>query len=160
LVLYRNDQVGLEPLQFLTLANTTNAGVVFMHAFQAKSSNPNYLEGCYRAVTTDDKKVTKTTLISTGTEDYFQSAFYFNVGLFHFPGAGFTHVNNADGTLSAYKIHQYDPLFFARGGFAFVWRNGDTTDPATGLKCTNDNGNKNADPQHSVVTTLTWVYEW
>jgi len=157
LVQYRNDQVLLKPLQFLQLANTSNAGVVFMVLLAVKSSNLNYLEGCFRTYT---KGSTVANLISTGTEDYFQSAYYFNAGGFHFPGAGLSHKDDTAGTLSAYKIHEDDPLFFSRGGFQFVWRNGDTQDPATGHKCTNDNGPTAGNPQQSIVTTYCWVYEW
>jgi len=157
LVLYRNAQVTLKPLEFLTLANTTNAGVVFMTLLAVKSSNLNYLEGCFR---TYIKGAADANLISTGSEDYFQSGYYFNAGAYHFPGAGLSHRDDATGTLSAYKIHEDDPLFFSRGGFQFVWRNGDTQDPTSGHKCANDKGPTVGNPQQSVVTTYCWVYEW
>jgi len=157
LILYKNDQVILKPLDYLTLLNTTNAGVLFMTLFEIKSANLNYLEGCFRSYT---RGATEPTLISTGGEDYFQSGYYFNAGPFHFPGAGLSHKNDQDGTLSAYKIHEYDPLFFGRGGFRFAWRNGDTQDPASGHKCANDKGPTVGSPQQSTATTYCWVYEW
>jgi len=157
LVLYKNSQVTLKPLDFLTLANTTNSGVVFMTLLEVKSNNLNYLEGCFRSYVKGSKEAV---LISTGTEDYFQSGYYFNAGTYHLPGAGLSHKDTETGTLSAYKIHEDDPLFFTRGGFVFVWRNGDTQDPKTGHKCADDRGPTVGNPQISTVTTYCWVYEW
>ena len=81
-----------------------------------------------------------------------KSAFYFDGGIFHFPEAGLTHKDDNSGTLSAYKVHNLDALFFESGGFALTWRNGDATDPQTGLKCV-DKGNTNGSPQVSQVVT-------
>ena len=66
------------------------------------------------------------TLLSTGTEDYFDSAWYFNAGEFHLPVSGFTHFNQSDNQVawSAYRFHEMDPLLFnngcARGCLAFT----------------------------------------
>jgi len=40
-------------------------------------------------------------------KDYFQSAFYFDGGAYHLPGAGLTHLSFPNSTvhLSAYKLH-------------------------------------------------------
>lgn len=139
-----------------------------------QSANLNYLEGCYRAYV---QGATAPWLLSSGTEDYFQvtqhflsnfkSAFYFNAGPFHFPEAGLSHQNLTQGwlaglqpgTLSAYKVHNYDALWFEPGGFEMTWRVGEYMDPATGLKCV-DNGTVVGNPQPSVVTAYTWTYEW
>ncbi len=81
-----------------------------------------------------------TVLLSSGTEDYFQSGWYFskyslwyfdnpwyqvnsnNVtsdgGAFHFPGAGLTH--NQGYNLAAYKFHVEDPIFFNYKGNIFT----------------------------------------
>jgi len=97
-------------------------------------------------------------LISSGTEDYFQSAFYFDAGEFHFPEAGFTHWDSTSNTLSAYKVHDRDMLFFDAGGYVLTWRNGDVT-ASNGQKCA-DKGSTNGNPQVSQVVVNTWVYEW
>ena len=53
-----------------------------------------------------------------------------------------------------------DPLVF-QGGAKMRWRNGDVTDPTTGLKCTLESGGKAVgSPTTSNVTTLAWVYVW
>ena len=91
-----------------------------------------------------------------------RSAYYFNAGPFHGPNSGLTHINASKSpvTLSAYRFHIADPLVFS-DGFKLVWRNGDATDPATGLKCTIETGgNINGSPQVANVTTYTWTYVW
>jgi hypothetical protein len=154
LKLYTNEGVTLKPLQFVDLSNSPANGALFQVTLAVESGNLNYLEGCFRAFI--DNGNTKM-LLSSGTEDYYQSAFYFDGGKFHFPEAGLTYFNN--NTFAAYKFHQDDPIIFHKG-LRLVWRNGDTNDPATGQKCINDQGPPNGNPQQSKVTTYTWVYEW
>ena len=36
-------------------------------------------------------------LIATGTEDYYNSGWYFSAGQFHMPTTGFTHLNTTNG---------------------------------------------------------------
>ena len=62
-----------------------------------------------------------TQFLSSGTEDYFLSASYFDEGVFAGSEAGLTW-RGAGGDLSAYKTHQRDVLPF-HGGMQFVWRN-------------------------------------
>jgi len=156
LKLYKSVDVTLNPLEYLTLVKSENNGAVWMVTLAVKSTNLNYLEGCVRMYIGPSKTMS---LLSSGTEDYFQSAFYFDAGSFHLPEAGLTHQNSSDGTLSAYKVHEKDVLFFHRGGFIMTWRNGDYVDPTTGFKCV-DSGTPAGNPQKSVVTSYTWVYEW
>jgi hypothetical protein len=53
-----------------------------------------------------------------------------------------------------------DPLVF-RDGARMQWRNGDVTDPATGLKCTLQSGGVTAGhPGPSHVSSYAWVYTW
>jgi len=156
LKLYKHHEVTLEPLEYLTLFNTTNNGAVWMITFAAKSGNHKFLEGCLRTYVGPTQQLF---LLASGTEDYFQSAYGFDAGEYHFPEAGLTHLNWDNGTLSAYKVHDRDALFFHSGGFSIQWRNGDNTDPETGLKCVNK-GDTNGDPTQSIVTIYAWVYEW
>jgi len=154
--LYKNQNVEVKPLQYLELVNTPNNGAVWMVVLAVTSGNLNYLEGCVRMYVGN---ATTPILISSGTEDYFQSAFYFDAGSFRLPEAGLTHRNDTAGQLSAYKVHNMDSFFFSSGGFQLTWRNGDAWDPKTGLKCVEE-GKINGDPQNSTVTTYVWVYEW
>lgn len=101
-------------------------------------------------------------LISTGTEDYFISAYYFNAGQFRLPNSGYTHFKSANSTveLSAYRFHTADPLVFTNGA-KLTWRNGDATDPATGLKCLIETGgNVVGSPTAANVLAYAWVYTW
>lgn len=119
------------------------------------------MEGCFHYY--DDKRTEfPGMLLSTGMEDYFDSAFYFNGGEFHYPVSGNTHQSNVDNVYkwSGYRFHDMDPLVFQKG-MRFQWRNGDVNDPISGLKCisqktTNVCGN----PQKSHLTAYAWVYLW
>jgi len=156
LKLYKNQYATYQPLEYVTLVNTTNAGAVWTTVLAVQSGTMNFLEGCFRMYTGGS---TSPVLISSGTEDYFQSAFYFDGGPYHFSEAGLSHINSSAVTLSAYKVHNYDAFFFQSGGFIFQWRNGDNMDPVSGFKCV-DKGQVVGSPTVSIVTTYTWVYEW
>ena len=70
----------------------------------AISGNWVFLEGCVHAYF-DGNNAFPGVVLSTGTEDYFDSAWYFNAGEFHLPVAGFTHSSQNDSmvTWSAYR---------------------------------------------------------
>ena len=134
----------LQPFEYIDLVNIppnnstttggSSSGLLFMHSLAVQSGNLQFLEGCYHAYTPYDVKFPGV-LLSTGTEDYFDSAWYFNGGQFHFPVSGFTHAfqNNTFVTLSAYRFHRMDPIQF-ENGFRLQWRNGDLLNKA-GQKC-------------------------
>ena len=150
-----------QPLQWVTVADiATGSGLLFSHTLSAVSANQNFMEGCYHAYTPHDAAFPGIT-VSTGTEDYYDSAYYFNGGEFRQPNAGLTHFAQVNGSwqVSAYRIHEQDPLFF-NDGFRFVWRVGDVND-AQGHKCTVDQGgNPAGDPQPTTVNSYTWSYVW
>lgn len=51
-------------------------------------------------------------------------------------------------------------MIFSDGG-ALQWRNGDTSDPATGIKCMLQTGGSPAgDPQAAEVQTTSYSYVW
>ena len=151
-----------EPLAFVTALDVpSGSGVLFAHTLSVLSGNLNFLEGCYHAYTPHDAPFPGIT-VSTGTEDYYDSAYYFNAGQFRQSNAGLTHirVNDSAAELSAYRLHENDGLFFTNG-FRFVWRNGDVSDPKTGYKCTLESGGDPAgSPTKSLVNTYTWAYVW
>lgn len=146
------------------------SGLLFMHTLAVKSADENFLEGCYHAYTPFNQSFPGT-LLSTGTEDYFDSAWYFNAGEFHLPVSGFTHFLSSVGLIefSAYRFHEQDPLPFS-DGFRFVWRNGDLS--SGGIKCLTQGGpsatNKpvlrtNASAPNfadAYVSAYVWVYTW
>jgi len=111
--------------QLVTLANIASgtAGALFMTRFDA--SNPKsygYLEACMRAMIDG---ATSPLFLSSGAEDYFLSAYYFNQGNFKTPESGLTYFDG-HGTLSVYKIHDRDPVLW-NNGFQLIFRNCETT---------------------------------
>ena len=116
--LYKNEEVHIKPLEFLPLAQVKNsAGALFMVTLVASSSNLVFLEGCMRSYIDGSNK---TTWLSSGTEDFFLSAYYFDKGLYHLDNAGLTYLNKS-GLVSAYKFFENDPLLFTKS-FELWWR--------------------------------------
>eukprot|EP00937_MAST-01D_sp_MAST-1D-sp2_P006755 g6755.t1 len=115
------------PQQLVTIADVPRgtAGAVVNVKFDAAGSgsqqNLGFLEACMRA---HIDQAPQPTFLSSGAEDYFLSAYYFNEGTFKTPASGLTY--KADGKVSAYKVHDRDPLLFS-DGLKLVFRNGETT---------------------------------
>ena len=168
--LLRADNVTLAPLETLPLVLLepgASAGALYLTVLQVLSGNSNFLEGCVRARLGGGADGEM--LMSSGTEDYFGSSFYFS-GVpdgFTSANAGLTHLdyNASEGGLafSAYKVHDRDAFMWpAQTAVNITWRNGDVYDAApggSGLKCT-ANGTKLWDPQVSQVTAYAFVYSW
>lgn len=55
------------------------------------------------------------------------------------------------------RVHEMDPLRF-NDGFRFIWRNGDTNDPA-GQKCMMEEDGVDSSISSNVLS-YTWVYTW
>ena len=166
--LYKNVDVKLAPLQFITLANASStAGLLFQVTLAANSTDFNYLEACFRAKIDDSPN---TTWLSSGTEDFFLSAYYFNRGVYHLDNSGLTYIStDKPGVMSAYKFFENDPLLFTKS-FELTWRCGETINTNSG--CPNDwpppgpsekhAGRGDSAPQlaDTIVTTYAWVYEY
>ena len=115
--LYKNENFRLKPLEFMNLAYVkSSAGALFMVTLVAESSNLVFLEGCFRAYIDGSNR---TTWLSSGTEDFFLSAFYFDKGLYHLSNAGLTY--KGKGLISAYKFFENDPVLFTKS-FELWWR--------------------------------------
>lgn len=146
-------------LEYVPIVDLTEGyGLHFMSLLAVQSDSPNFIEGCIHAYTPYNTSYPGL-LISTGTEDYYNSAWAFSAGMFHMPTAGLTYLNRTNGlTISAYRFHDMDPLPF-QDGFRLVWRNGDAIDPKTGHKCfIETGGNVVGHPTKSLVTFYAWVY--
>ena len=77
-------------------------------------------------------------------------------------GARVTHFEfNPHGRVALYRIFDKDPMLLPSGkGQLWTWRNGETLDVETGLKCVNMTGPQIGDSLHNAtVTTHTWTYE-
>lgn len=163
--LYKNTDVLLNPLQFITLADVNNtAGALFLVTLAASSKDYNYLEACFRAQIDGEAD---TTWLSSGTEDFFLSAYYFNRGYYHFENAGLT-LKMSPGIVSAYKFFENDPMLFT-SSFKLMWRCGETRDGKDG--CPSDfppgktherRGEDVKSPllSNTTVSTYTWIYQW
>jgi hypothetical protein len=154
--LYKNEHILLKPLEFLTLAKVNSAGALFMVTMVTNSSTYAYLEACMRAVVDGEKM-----FLSSGTEDFFLSAYYFNTGIYHTNDAGLTAIDG-QGLVSMYKFFERDPILFSKS-FELMWRCGETIDDENG--CPSAFRPKWEDDfiptlSDTVVTTYTWVYEW
>ena len=114
----------LAPLELVTIAAVpAGVGVALASVkLDATSSDMAYLEACLRAYV--DGAPTPL-FLSSGAEDYFLSAYYFNEGGFHSPASGLTYYDGV-GTLSAYKVHERDAVVFT-DGLELVWRNCEAT---------------------------------
>ena len=167
LKLYKNVGVDLQPFEFIDLVDIYNtAGTLYQVTLAANSSDFTYLEGCMRAYIDGSNE---TTWLSSGTEDFFLSAFYFNAGLFFSDNSGLTYKENP-GKMSAYKFFEDDPILFKKS-FRLRWRCGEVI--GTGPEeCPNVFSRSNSsrlaktktiaspDVDITTVTTYTWVYEW
>eukprot|EP00043_Microstomoeca_roanoka_P020127 m.237745 g.237745 ORF g.237745 m.237745 type:complete len:484 (+) comp17113_c1_seq8:62-1513(+) len=89
LKLYKLVDYPTQPLDFVTLANVSSdtAGALFLVTCQGVSPDYNYLEACFRAYL-DGQETPQ--FLSSGTEDFFLSSYYFKSGLYHEENSGCT----------------------------------------------------------------------
>lgn len=159
LLQFRTDGL-YQPLEFINLVDIPSGkGLFFMHTLAVTSLNENFLEACYHQFSPYSQSWPGTVL-STGTEDFFDSAFYFDAGEFHLPVSGFTHYSTAKNvTWSAYRFHEEDPITFL-DGYKLVWRIGDAYD-RSGIKCLiKSGGTVVGKPSPSYVKAYAWAYIW
>jgi len=154
-------QTLVKPLDWVAVADVpSGSGLFFMHTLYVQANNLNFLEGCYHQYSPYNQAFPGTVL-STGTEDYFDSGWYFNAGGFALPVAGMTYMETTSNSaaVAMYRFHETDPLPFD-SGILIHWRNGDTVDPA-GRKCyTMTGGAVIGSPGPANVTSYGWVYTW
>jgi len=164
--LYKNVNVSLNTLDFITLCNITKTGGAVLEVMLAASSNNyGYLEACLRGLIDG---ATNPIFLSSGTEDYFLSASYYNLGEFKTPNSGLTYFDRV-GTMSAYKLHLRDPLLFT-SGLQLVWRNNEETTGTgnmsycpqvwKGSSAPHTNYRKPAPLDTAIFSTYVWVYEY
>ena len=167
LKLYKNVNVLLKPLEFLTLASVSDvAGLISQVTIAANSTDYNYLEACLR-VRVDGGD---TSFLSSGTEDFFLSAYYFNKGIYHMDNSGLTS-KTGKGQMSAFKFFENDPLLFSKS-VQLIWRCGELQSGNVTDKCPSSFSPATTSEDHvsllsngvklavTMATTYTWVYEW
>jgi len=159
-VIQRNDLI-LPRLAYLPIVNFSAGSTVLIAAMAIAFTAPNLntLEGCFHTYTTAATPYPGQ-LHSTGTEDEFISSYYFDQGAFQGRGAGlyYKHDSPNAAAVSMWRSYFDDPMLLTDGG-SFVWRNGDASDPATGIKCSvQTGGNPAGDPQAANVQTISFSY--
>jgi len=152
LKLYRLEKHTAKPLEEFNLCDVKGAGALYQVTIAGKALRAkegwegiSYLEACMRAYLGGAKEPV---LLSSGLEDYFLGTYYFNRGRYANALAGLTHLDQKDGSFSAYRFHDDDPLFFQEG-LRLTCRCGEEQD-----------GKKIGDPPETEYTTYTWVYQW
>jgi len=142
--LYKLENYKAHSLEEFDICESTSNGMLYQVSVAAQSKNLSYLESIVRAyMSGSDQPV----LLSSGLEDYFLGTYYFNRGLYHTEEAGLTHLNKEDGSFSAYRFHEEDPVFF-HNGLRLTLRCGEKTERETWMADT------------TTYTTYVWIYEW
>lgn len=172
-----NTDKDLDPFEFVTLASVSKkSGMLFLVMFDVKSEQPTFMEGCVRAVVDNSNE---TQFLSSGMEDFFLSAFYFNDGPYQSFQSGLTFKSETGSNTSivAYKFFFDDPVLF-RKSFKLIWRNNEMADGETGcpshfpsnMKGKSAPVNYSAKLQRGAFNAIppakahlksyVWVYEW
>lgn len=130
-----------QPYELVQLYNATGPGALLQTTLSGISSNLHYLEGEINCVI-DDEFVR----LSSGTEDYFLSGQYFDLGTFHTPLSGCTLIDRfVNHSFAAWKLFEQDPVVWSKD-FELTWEIG------------KDHGSLS--PKQTNITTYVWAYEW
>lgn len=169
LKLYKNENLIVNRFDYINVATINNiSGLLYMTTFYGNSTDFTYLEACIRCKIDNDSEYQ---FLSSGTEDYFLSAYYFNNGTYTNQNAGLTW-KQKPGQMSAYKYFEFDPILFTNS-LELLWRNNENI-TGTSMDCPNkwpkyisnninNQVNNNKIPQANsfvVVNTYAWVYEY
>ncbi len=156
LKLYKITDVTAKPLEELTMCDVKGTGALYEVAIAAQGLTDtvswhalSFMEGCIRAYFNGSPSPQ---ILSSGYEDYFTGTYYFQKGRFANSLAGVTHLDPATRTVSAYRFHDEDPIFFQKG-IRLTCRNGDTEHAAK-------EGPAVGGPPATQFTTYAWVYQW
>lgn len=142
---------------YVPLANASagSDGMLVYTFVDATSADPNYLEGCFHITGGDGREQ----FLSSGTEDYFLSASYFDEGTFAESQSGYVFAG-AGGSKSMYKTHDSRDLIPFHGGMHFVWRNNED-----GQSCPNHfqsraPARRAASTGPMTLTSIVFFYAW
>jgi len=121
--LYKQEK-NLNRYDLITIANISadRAGALLRVEFSSVGTDFTFLEACMRLFVDGQKKPI---FLSSGAEDYFLSAFYFDEGMFKTSQSGLTYFKKP-GSLTAYKHHDRDLIVFNKG-MSLVFRNYENT---------------------------------
>eukprot|EP00054_Salpingoeca_dolichothecata_P009815 m.55254 g.55254 ORF g.55254 m.55254 type:complete len:159 (+) comp18615_c0_seq2:1156-1632(+) len=132
------------------------------------TQSPLFSQGCFHLYTPYNQSFPGE-IMATGTEDMFNSGYYFiNAYPQHLPFSGFTFNENFKqpyGSFesglkwSVYRIFNRDVVAF-ENGVRFQWRNGDVSIPGLGKCRQQGQGPPVGSPTASFVRSLSWAYVW
>ena len=128
--------------------NASKQGMVYMVSVAASSPSPYYLEACFEAYLDSQQHY-----LSSGTEDFFLSAYYFNTGLYAFDHAGLLRWNGS--SFAAFKMFEDDPLIFKKS-VRLIWGSGEDEHS----RCYARNKNHPTTPDPVSLVSYVWLYEW
>jgi len=162
--LFKNLNISVDAFKYTTLAKVNNkAGLLFMVTVEAKSKDLNFLEACFRAYI-DGASTPQ--FLSSGTEDFFLSAFYYNGGKYATSQSGLTHfVYNKDTKLqelSMYKTFIRDPVLFTTQ-FSLEWRDEEDNACPSRWPVERKKVDRSKDAPEiapMIYSSYVWIYEW
>lgn len=106
-----NVSVAVEQELSIVATDAGTAGALAMTYMDAAGPDLSFLEGCVRMYTPG---AADPMFLSSGTEDFYLSASYWDEDVFNSPLAGCTW-KDANGAVSAYRTFSRDPIFWASG---------------------------------------------
>ena len=141
-------------------------GAVLMNTYAVECATEGFQEGCVHIYTPRNSTPFPGTLLATGLEDYYNSAYYFSAGQFTQAETGNTWWDGGwnathPGRWSAYRIHDSDMQFF-RDGVKLETRISDTSKTmpdGISYKCIDDSPFTGSGP-NATVWSYTFYYEW
>ena len=178
LKVYKKENITVQPFEYIFLASSFNkSGLLYLVTFSAESKNFFHQEACFRAILDYDNDVH---YLSSGTEDLFLSAYYYNGGIYHTDHSGLSYKDDP-GRVTAYKFFEEDPMLFNEA-FSIIWRCGELADNKC-FKIFQNNCNKKynknkcvteddyeaindfnaSNMKHTKPATIysyIWIYEW
>ena len=145
LKLYKLEDYRAQEMEEFALCDIEGkAGMLYKVALAGQSSNFRFLESTVRAYI--DGAETPL-FLSSGLEDYFLGTYFFNRGRYVTEMAGLTHFDEANFSVSAYRFHEEDPVFF-KDGLRLT------------LVCGERTATQSWSASPTTYTTYVWVYEW
>lgn len=162
LAVYRQTNVTLQPEQFLTVASAPagTAGALLSLMFDAASGDYNYLEACVRFY---PNGASTPLYLSSGTEDYFLSASYYDEGMFKTSQSGVTY-QAGPGDVAMYKVHGSRDYLLWQDGMNMTWRDNENSCPSrwpwTSAPSPSATRPVGVTTGPDTVSTLVFMYTW
>lgn len=153
------------PLGYVTVTAPAGGGTLAVVMQDVQSTDLNYLEGCVRAFVDG---ASDAQFLSSGTEDYYMSASYWDEGLYTTPLAGLTYKSPGNNATASYKTHERDPVMWT-SSFQLAFRNFEVTDGSPGscpYRWGEGGGERRKAPPPNLkvgpadFSILVWLYTW